>query len=176
MMQTIKVIHATEDEPLSMSLFKMALFALGVGVIGLLIVTGVVNISGEYSSYSAACRAVADNPVDGPILDWLRDLWSLAWLGIRILFWFVVAVLGTFVVLGVMASVGVLTWIAQRVAGGIAYMVGLVKAAWTKADATIAVKPGVDIKAILKDLDDRVERLEANMPLNESAKEQVSNG
>lgn len=161
-MQTIKVIHEPAAEPLHVSLFKLGVLAFAFIVI--LLIIGFSG-SGALASYSHAIElqqsAMKDMPVEAGVLSdllmLLRTAWDSFWILVRVLFWLAIGLAGVAVVLAMLAGLGILTWIGKQIAKGMAWLVTLVKQAWS-GDA----KPSSEwtTEAAIADLDKRVEVLE----------------
>lgn len=85
------------------------------------------------SNDSAFRMLMSSEDFGGPVLDIL----GMIWLGVRILFWLVVALGVTAIVLGVLAVTGVLAWFLKQMGVGVGYL-----ASWVRNQYSSAVGSG----------------------------------
>lgn len=89
-------------------------------LIGLSVCGAFWGVAGSAAD-AAVNMAMGPMPMQGPF-DGLEDLFSIVWIGVRTLFWLVIGLAGTAVVLFALASIGVLTWVVQQLARGFWYV------------------------------------------------------
>lgn len=120
---------------------------------------GVAAQASDAAVHMAMGPMPMSNPLDG---FGFGDFWSLIWTGARIMFWLLFGLLGTFVLLVILASVGVLTWVVQQLAKGFVWLFAQFKSA---AESTpIAKTPEgktVSVKEVLEDHQNRITQLES---------------
>lgn len=107
--------------------------------------------------------------VDGAF-EGLDTFFSIIWLGLRLLFWLLVGLAGTGLVLFTLASVGVLTWVVQQLCRGFVYVSSTIRnqieemTAGPKPEEAVVAKTAegkpVAIKQVLADFQDRITKLE----------------
>ena len=125
---------------------------------------GVASQAGETVAMMSLGPVPYSNPLDG---FGLGDLWSMVWNGLRIMFWILFGLAGTFIILVVLASLGVLTWVIQQLAKGFWYVGSSIRKnieSIGKEAPVIAKTPEgktLDTKQILTNHEVRITALEA---------------
>lgn len=100
-----------------------AVFNTVMLIIGIAVVMLVWQFVGASNEASMRALTASCDDFGGPVLDIL----GLIWLGVRILFWIIVALGVTAVVLGVLAITGVLAWFLKQIGVSIGYLAGFVR-------------------------------------------------
>lgn len=118
----------------------------------------------------ATVTALGPMPMQNGAFEGLGDFFSIIWLGVRVLFWLVVGLTGTAVVLFVLASVGVIAWVVQQLAKGFVWVSSMIRGLIDEMTngpapeaAVVAKTPEgkpVSVKEILADYQERLTTLE----------------
>lgn len=103
-------------------------------------------------------------PMQFDAFEGLGDFFSILWLGLRIMFWLVVGLAGTAVVLFALASVGVIAWVVQQLCRGFLWVSGMIKDLVAPEEEKVVAKTSegkpVSVKEILADFQERITKLE----------------
>lgn len=126
---------------------------------------GVAAQAGDTVVHMAMGPMPMSNPLDG---FGVNDFFALIWTGAKILFWLFFGLLGTFVVLLIFASVGVLTWVVQQLSKGFWYVSTSIRKTWDEMSAPKENEPvakteqgkSVTVKEVLADHEQRIGQLE----------------
>lgn len=119
-------------------------------------------------SDAATMATLGPMPMQNGAFEGLSDFFAILWLGVRVLFWLVVGLTGTAVVLFALASVGVIAWVVQQLARGFVWVSsmirGLIDEMTNAPEAAVVAKTSegksVSVKEVLADYQTRITNLE----------------